>query len=973
MKSFLFLAAALALSLGGFAQSPTRATTAAERIEGLQQRSLLIRQSMLSNIGFRNIGPSVMGGRAVDLAVNPADPTEFFVAYATGGLWYTHNNGQSFVPLFDTLPVITIGAIAVNWSGKLPEVWVGTGEANSSRSSYAGNGIYKSKDGGHSWSWLGLPESQHIGKILLDPQNPRIAWVAATGHLYSPNPERGVYRTMDGGKTWDKVLYLDDQTGAIDLALDPQHPDTLYAAMWYKYRMAWNFEASGKTSGIYKSVDGGSHWSLVSGPGSGFPTGEGVGRIGLTVFPPNPRIIYAIIDNNFHRPVRPEDTSHLRPKDFLQMNLAQFAALNKDRLNDFLRDNGFPEKYTADSVKAMVAAGRILPSALHDYVSNALDDMYDTPVIGAEIYRSDNGGQTWKKMNKDFLSLYASYGYYFGKIWVSPANPGKLVIAGISLLMSQDSGQSFHDIDADNIHGDHHALWFDPARDNHFINANDGGLNITYDDGLHWFKCNTPAVGQFYSITTDNAKPYNVYGGLQDNGVWWGPSDNVDNPGWLQDGNYPFKAINGGDGMQVQVDGRDNNTVYSGYQFGYYARNYRNNPSDYKSIHPQVDLGTEPLRWNWQTPILLSSHNPDVFYMGSDRFHRSMDKADSMVTLSGDLTNAGFGLQGNVPYGTITTLSESPIRFGLIYAGTDDGNIQVSEDDGYDWTKISDQLPQKLWISRVVASAFSENRVYAALNGYRYDNFRPYLYMSEDRGSHWQAIGTNLPEGPVNVVREDPCDENILYVGTDNGLYVSIDRGKNFMTMMGGLPSVPVHDIAIQATDSEIVLGTHGRSVYIASLKEIRKLPALINLPLAILRLSPPDYSKNWGNKIDDQVVEPSMKLPFFVRNAGTTTIQILDSNGQVVHQQIDTAAAGFNFPLYDLSVDSTFVHSRHDTAFSLAQNHQYYLVPGEYKLEIINAAGDKAVQLFRIIENSGNHRHRRSGEAAPEKEIEVQ
>jgi photosystem II stability/assembly factor-like uncharacterized protein len=955
------------------AQSPIAPTPAAVRQAGLAKRKSLIEHSPLSRIMFRNIGPSVMGGRVVDLAVNPADPTEFFVAYATGGLWYTHNNGQSFVSLFDSEQVITIGAIAVRWNLGLPTIWVGTGEANASRSSYAGNGVYKSVDGGKSWTWLGLPESQHIGRILLDPGDSRIAWVAVTGHLYSPNADRGVYLTTDGGSTWNKVLYLNDITGAIDLALDPSHPDTVYAALWQKTRQAWNFQGAGPGSGIYRTRDRGLHWELLTGKGSGFPSPDSTGRIGIALYEKNPSMLYAIVDNNGHRPPNARDTGTLRPRDFLDMDTGRFARLDDHRLNDYLQAHGFPAKYTAITVKALVASGKIRPAALHDYVDDAEADLYDTPVIGAEVYQSGDCGGHWKKMNRDFLDLYASYGYYFGKIWVSPADPGKLILAGISLEMSKDSGKTFKSIDATNIHGDHHALWFDPAKDSHFINGNDGGLNITYDDGKHWFKCNTPSVGQFYSVTTDDATPYRVYGGLQDNGVWAGPSNNVEDPSWFQSGQYAYTSVNGGDGMQVQVDTRNNNSVYSGYQFGYYARNLRSDPEDYKSLHPMASLGEDPLRWNWQSPILLSRHNQDIFYMGSNKFIRSLDKADSLVILSGDLTNGGFGHKGNVPYGTLTTLGESPLQFGRLYAGSDDGNLEVSGDDGVSWTRISKGLPQTLWVSRVTPSAFSSSRLYVSLNGYRYDNFKPYLFLTQDQGQHWEELGTDLPEGPINVVKEDPSDPRILYVGTDNGLYVSVDQGKTFMAMMGGLPPVPVHDIAIQARDSEIVLGTHGRSIYIASLKQIRRLPDIKGKPLALLDFKAPQYSRNWGKSFDGEPYRPSMEVPFYVSDAGPVILRI--SRGDTVLREIrDTAVAGFNFYSFDLVADSQSVRRFRQGVFLRAEDSVYYLQPAIYTLEVKLPSGDKTSTSFQITPMDAKGQEEQAARLLPaDRDMEMQ
>jgi photosystem II stability/assembly factor-like uncharacterized protein len=386
-------------------------------------------------------------------------------------------------------------------------------------------------------------------------------------------------------------------------------------------------------------------------------------------------------------------------------------------------------------------------------------------------------------------------------------------------------------MDKGNVHADHHALWVNPQRDAHLINGNDGGINITYDNGDNWFKANTPAVGQYYAVTVDNARPYNVYGGLQDNGVWYQPSQTPRNPfagSGLGLADESVKNLGGGDGMQVQADLRDNVTVYYGSQFGNYSRTNRLNREGTRRITPRHELGEKPLRFNWQAPILLSPHNNDIVYFGSNKFHRSFNQGDTMIALTQDLTKGGK--EGDVPYGTLTTISESPLRFGLIYSGTDDGNIHVTKDAGATWSLISSgnkkgaSLPQGLWVSRVTASPHKEGRVYATLNGYRFDDFTPYLYVSEDYGATWTKIGRDLPTEPVNVVKEDPKNENILYIGTDGGLYVSFNRGQSFMMWNAGLPkSVPVHDIAIQTRENEIVLGTHGRSIYIAKLDDVQK------------------------------------------------------------------------------------------------------------------------------------------------------
>lgn len=784
---------------------------------------------MLKDISFRSIGPSVMSGRVADLDVNPVDPTEFYVAYATGGLWHTVNNGQSFVPVFDSEAVLFIGDIAVNWGSKPAPaanriIWVGTGEVNSSRSSYAGIGIYKSNNGGKTWEYKGLPETHHIGKIQLHPTDKNTIWIAALGHLYSPNKERGIFKTVDGGTTWKHTLFVDENTGAVDMDINPANPLELYASAWYRTRSAWNFEESGKSSGIYKSTDGGETWKQINTPTSGFPTGEGVGRIGIAVYPKDPSIVYAVVDNNSRKP---DTVAKTAPKtgyilrDFEKLTKAEFLALEDVRLDSFLLLNRVQKRYSAATIKQLVKDDKIAPTALYEYLLDANASLFNTPIVGCEVYKSSDGGNSWVKTNTADLNIYFTYGYYFGKIYVSPSNQNKVYILGFYAQVSDDGGKTFKTMDKPNVHADHHALWVNPSRDSHLVNGNDGGVNITYDDGENWFKANTPPVGQYYAIALDNAKPYNVYGGLQDNGSWYGPSTYKQNPSWVEEGEYPYKRIGGGDGMQVQVDTRDNKTMYYGFQFGYYFRKKKDSIS--KSIKPQHALGERALRFNWQTPILLSGHNQDVLYFGTNRIFRSLDRGDSMIATSNDLTNGGK--PGDVPYGTITSISESPLKFGLLYAGTDDGNIHVSKDGGYTWTNISKKLPPSLWVSGVVASKYQEGRVYATLNGYRYDHFLPYLFVSDDFGGTWRPIGKDLPFEPLNVVREDPLHDSVLYVGSDGGVYVSIDAGNSFMLWNKGLPaSVPVHDIAIQPRDKEIVIATHGRSLYAAKLDSLHLL-----------------------------------------------------------------------------------------------------------------------------------------------------
>ena len=799
------------------------------RMKSLSEKNNRANNSLLKDISFRNIGPSIMSGRVDDLEVNPNDPTEFYVAYATGGLWHTTNNGQSFTPIFDKEAVIGIGDIAVDWKNKT--IWVGTGEVNSSRSSYAGIGVYKSADNGKSWQYLGLPESHHIGKILLNPENPDQAWVAALGHLYSSNKERGVYKTNDGGKTWKQTLYINENTGAVEMEINPQNPNEIYAAAWHRIRKAWDFVEGGNTSGIYKSNDGGETWSLSTTATSGFPQGNGIGRIGLAVYPKDPSIVYAVVDNyNLKPDTAKADTGRIAIKDLKEMSKETFVAYSDLSVERFLRMNGLSGQYTAKSMKESIANNTITTNQIYQYLYDESAGPSVTQINGCEVYKSTDGGKSWNKTHDKNIGIYSTFGYYFGKIFVSANNPNKIVILGVNANMSTDGGKTFSSMDKGNTHSDWHALWINPNKDNHMIAGNDGGCNITYDSGKNWFKANSPSVGQFYAINVDNEKPYNVYGGLQDNGSWYGSSINKESIDWIDNGQYGFKSINGGDGMQVQIDPRDHNIVYTGSQFGAYMRINKQAPAN-KFLRPAgSNLNEAKARFNWQTPILLSKHNPDILYMGGNTLFRSMNKGDQFEKISADLSNGKK--PGDVPYGTLTTISESPLKFGLIYTGTDDGLISVTKDGGYSWTKIGTPdkkglggLPQGLYVSRIVASKYKESRVYVTLNGYRDDHFEALAYCSDDFGATWKRIGTDLPMESINVIKEDPKSASILYIGTDGGVYASIDGGNSFMQFTNGLPmGIPIHDLVIQERENEIVLGTHGRSLYVGKLDLLQKM-----------------------------------------------------------------------------------------------------------------------------------------------------
>ena len=940
-----------------FAQdaNPVQATPAAKRMKAFEVRNELNQNSLLKNVKFRNVGPTVMSGRVTDIDVSPEDPTHFYISYASGGLWKTTNNGISFEPKFDNQPVMTIGDIAVDWKNGV--IYAGTGEENSSRSSYAGNGIYKSTDDGETWITIGLEETHHIARILISPNNPSVLWAAAAGHLYSPNPERGIYKSTDAGKTWRRTLFVDENTGGIDIVVNPKNPKELYAAMWHRERRAWNFVESGKGSGIYKSVDGGESWNLISGSGSGFPHGEGVGRIGLALYSGESNIIYAMLDNQFHREKKEKEEYAVTKAVLENISKEDFLKLKEDDLNDFLDRQNFPQKYNAAEIFEWVKSDKIKPAALIEYLADANTLLFDTPVIGAEVYKSEDGGKTWSKTHEGYLdNVVYTYGYYFGEIAVSPLDPQKVYILGVPILRSTDGGKNWGGIGQSNVHGDFHALWVSPNRDGHLINGNDGGLNISYDDGKTWFKANTPAVGQFYSVNVDMAKPYNVYGGLQDNGVWMGPSNYSASYRWYASGRYPYKSIMGGDGMQVAVDTRDNKTVYTGYQFGnYYRVNTESGKSSYMT--PKHELGERPYRWNWQAPVHISKHNMDIVYFGSNKLHRSMNQGNDWQTISGDLTKGGK--KGDVPYGTLTTIDESPLKFGLLYTGSDDGLIYISKDGGVNWTKISGGLPQDFWVSRVSASNFDEATVYCSLNGYRWDNFDALIYKSTNYGETWSRIGEDLPAEPVNVIKEDPANPNILYAGTDHALYVSLNGGKLFMGMNNGLADAPVHDLVVQPREKDLVIGTHGRSIYIADVGYIEQLDSeMLGKALNLFETNSVRYSRRWGAKWGwSDYYEPETEFVFYAKSGGKVQLEIVDKSGfTAVEKEID-ADAGLNFVSFNLAVDSAKAesymenakeNSKEELKFPETDNGKTYLLPGEYKV-VLKMNGAESGQRLKI------------------------
>lgn len=698
----------------------------------------------LKHLDFREIGPAVMGGRIDDFAVVPDNPNIVFVGVASGGVWKTINNGTTWEPVFDKEAVSTIGDIAIAPSDP-SVVWVGTGEPNNRQSSSWGDGAYKSLDGGKTWQKTGLAAAtHHIGRIVVHPKNPDVVYVAALGHLWGANPERGVYKTTDGGKTWAQVLKINDDTGVSDIAMDPQSPDILYAAAYERRRTPYGFNGGGPHSAIYKTVDGGATWKKLT-KGLPYENGGDTGRIGLDIYRKDPNIVYAVVQH---------------------------------------------EK--------------------------------------GGTFRSEDKGETWKKMGD--TNPRPSY---YSQIRIDPNNDLRVWELGAQMFYSEDGGKKFATDRVKGIHGDFHAMWIDPGDSNHLITGSDGGIHWSYDNGRTWDFINTIAIGQFYEIALDNQKPYMICGGLQDNGSWCGPSqtltrDGITNEDWI--------VIHGGDGFYAAIDPVEPWIVYTESQDGHVARRDMRT-GQLRSIMPEAKYGEPHYRFQWNSPVAVSAHDHNTIYYGGSYLFKSTDRGDSWTRLGGDLTTgvdrsklAIFGKisdkstlsrnDGVQEYPTITTLSESPLTPNVLWAGTDDGNLQVSRDGGKNWKNVASRVPgvpRGTYVSRVVASHYAEGTAYATFDGHRSDDYGIYVFVTTDYGENWKTIRNGIPDtaGSVHVVREHPRNQNLLFMGTEFGLWVSWDRGASWTALKNNFPSVPVDDIEIQARENDLVLGTHGRSIWI--------------------------------------------------------------------------------------------------------------------------------------------------------------
>ncbi len=762
--------------LGPALSASDDATAPAQRLEWYAQHQRMVADPAFADQSWHFLGPTNISGRITDVAVETPRGKRYgiYVATASGGVWKTDNEGVNWVPVFEHGATQSIGDLALAPSDQ-QQVWMGSGEANIFRSSMAGAGIYKSDDGGKTWQHKGLAATHTIARIVVHPADPDVVYVAASGHEWSDNPERGVYRTRDGGDSWELVLHLSEQAGAIDLVMDPVKPEVIYAATWQRKRLRWNDPrtfADHSGSGIWRSNDGGDTWQDAN---AGLPVPHHRGRIGIDVARSNPNVLYAFLDNYEVQPLKegePATDSYGRPR-----------------------------------------SGRIR---------------------GGEVYRSDDRARTWRKVSPSdeyMAGIGSTYGWVFGQIRVDPNDEDTLYIMGLSLHVSNDGGASFRRLGG--MHGDHHGLWIDPDNSDYLVNSNDGGVNISYDGGQNWrlFGDNLPVV-QFYNVGYDMAEPFHVYGSIQDHGSRKAAVNVAAIRGEEQGGRrrgrrgggtaVEWENTSGGEASYHAVDPTDEDTLYSA---GFYGRIGRTDQGSGERIALELnsEVEGEELRGQWLAPFLISPHNPRVLYHGMNRLFRSMDRGENFQAISPDLSRNRPEQLGDIPFQTITTVAESPFAFGRIYAGTDDGMLHVTFDSGAHWRDLGAGLAEERWISRVVASRWTDGVVYVAQNGKRWDDFRAYLWRSDDHGAHWRSIATGIPGAPVNVIREDPKNPDVLYVGTDLGVYVSSDRGAHWRALGSGLPSCYVHDLIVHPRDSVLVIATHGRGMWALDVRTIQE------------------------------------------------------------------------------------------------------------------------------------------------------
>jgi photosystem II stability/assembly factor-like uncharacterized protein len=790
----------------------------------------LSQDNLIANLVARCVGPSTMGGRIADIAVYEKEPRIFYIATSAGGLWKTTNGGITLSPVWDKGSSIALGAVDV--SATNPDVvWIGTGEQNGRNSVSYGDGVYKSTNGGKDWTYVGLKETRHIAQLIIDPKNSDIVYVAAVGRLWGRNPERGIYKTTDGGKTWEHVLKLDANTGVNELVMHPSDNRTLIAGAYDRLRFPWNYVGGGPGSALYKSTDAGKTWRKIT---KGIPEGV-IGRIGL----------------DYHR---------------------------KD-----------PNKMVMQIEAAVLAA----------------DGTRTTNNSG--VFISDDGGESWTKVNNR-----NSRGFYFSIPRYDPQDPNRIYIPDVQIGVSDDRGKTIRNFPT-SVHVDHHAMWINPNDNNHVIIGQDGGVAQSRDRGATWEHLNSMPIGQFYSVHFDMRKPYWVYGGLQDNGTWGGPTQHA--RGYT--GHWDWHFVRGGDGFYARVDPDDWRTVYSESQGGAAGRTDMVTGQQV-SIRPQ---GVQD-RWNWNTPIELSPHNSKIVYIAGSRLYRSFNRGEGMAPISPDLTTnnpeklrPGRGSvapenTGAERHCTIVTIGESPLRPGVIWCGTDDGNVQVTQDFGATWTNVAPNMPGAPafgWVTRVTPSRHAVGRCYVTYGNWRMDDDKTYVYVTEDFGKTWKSINGNLPPmEPCHVIREGLSNPNLLYLGTEFGVWFSFDKGATWSRLRSNFPTVPVHDLQIHPRELDLVIATHGRSIWTMNVSALEELtPANMEKDLHVAKPQTiyimPRPAGSMGFDGDRGWVAPNSQpgtdICYYLKadQAGEASITLYDSAGESMATLNGPAKAGLN------------------------------------------------------------------------------
>jgi photosystem II stability/assembly factor-like uncharacterized protein len=801
-------------------------------------------EALLNGLTYRNLGPYKTGAWTVGVAI-PETPARahrdvIYAALRSGGVWKSSNGGVTFEPVLDSQNIYSMGAIAVAPSDE-NVVWAGTGDNSATRSAYWGDGVYKSTDGGKTWRNMGLKDTQHISRIVIHPTRPDTVYVAALGHLSTPNIERGVFKTTDGGATWKKVLYVGDHVGAVDLVRDPRNPDVLYAATYEHTRFPWEIDDGGPGTGLYKTTDGGATWKELT---NGLPRGP-MGRIGIDICRSKPDTLYAVYDNH-----------NLRP---------------------------------------------------------GTTDPRNT--INGQVYRTDNAGASWTKVNPDDVDVSGKAAYSFNQIVVDPNNADRVWITGSDYHSTSDGGKTWGGRGGPRTFGrafgDFRSLWVDPQDSERMISTSDGGVFQSFDGGRTAEHFMTIRGGEVYALGVDMETPYNIYEGLQDHESWKGPSN-----GWTGSvGVEDWVTVGTGDGMYNQVDPSDSRWEYNTHEFGSHAR-YDQKTHENVNIMPRR-TGGDRLRFNWIAPLVLSPHDPKTLYAGAQVLFRSTDRGDHWQEISPDLTTndqtkTNHSAAGSaIVFCDITTISESPATAGIIWVGTDDGKVQVTRNGGTNWTDVTKNIataggPEDIWVSRVFASRFAPGTAYIAKTGRRFDNFKPYLFKTTDFGATWTNISNNLPQWPVNSILEDTQKASVLFAGTDIGVYVSADGGARWVALKSNMPPAAVTDMVIHPREQDLVAGTYGRGVWVMDIAPIREMTEE-NLKGAYLFTVKPKPIRHDGaqgnNRFNGDTFpisqnEPNGLLIYYYLNqnaAQAVTVTVTDAAGKVVRTLPGPQKAGIN------------------------------------------------------------------------------